>query len=487
MAVDILLPGPADFAAWRDAARGLLAAGVAPEDVTWRVPGDAPGLFAGDVPPPRPDAPQPLVPRAFVALAESVIRHRDAERFALLYRVLWRLQHGERELMHLAADADIARLDGLAKAVRRDAHKMHAFVRFREVATEDGPRFVAWFEPDHFIEEAEAGFFVRRFARMAWSIVTPRIAVHWDGEALTFGPGGNRADLPAEDAKEDLWRTYYRSIFNPARLKPAAMRAEMPRRYWKNLPEAREIPDLIANAPSRAAAMVMRGASAPSPRRQRATHVAAESGGSTALLPMPEGGRVQALEELRAEVMADRDTPLAAHATQAVFGEGPLDPPLMLVGEQPGDEEDLHGRPFIGPAGRLLDEMLEEAGVSRPAVYVTNAVKHFKFTPTGRRRLHQSPNAGDIAHYRPFLIREIAIVRPRLILALGGSAVQALMNNPKLRVGVLRGQNLHMPEGPPLRVTVHPSYLLRLPDAVSKARERGRFLEDLRAAAAMAA
>lgn len=487
MAVDILLPGPADFAAWRDAARGLLAAGVVPEDVAWRVAGDAPGLFAEAMPPPRPDAPHPLVPRAFVELAESAIRHRDPERFALLYRVLWRLQHGERELMHLAADPDIARLEAFAKSVRRDAHKMHAFVRFREVATEHGPRFVAWFEPDHFIEEAEAGFFIRRFAQMRWSIVTPRVSMHWDGEDLTFGPAGSRADVPAEDAKEDLWRAYYRSIFNPARLKPAAMRAEMPQRYWKNLPEARDIPDLIANAQPRAAAMVMRGATPPAARRQRATHVAAESGGGSSLPPIPEGGRAQALEELRAEVMADRETPLAEHATQAVFGEGPLDPPLMLVGEQPGDEEDLRGRPFVGPAGRLLDEMLEEAGISRPAVYVTNAVKHFKFTPTGRRRLHQSPNAGDIAHYRPFLLREIAIVRPRLILALGGSAVQALMNDTRQRVGVLRGQNLHMPEGPPLRVAVHPSYLLRLPDAVSKARERGRFLEDLRAAAAMAA
>lgn len=487
MAVDLLLPGPADIAAWRDAARRLLAAGVAPEAVAWRVAGDAPGLFSEPAPPPRPDTPQPLVPRAFVELANIAIRHRDPERFALLYRVLWRLQHWERDLMHLAADPDIARLEAMAKAVQRDAHKMHAFIRFRDVAAEDGPRFVAWFEPGHFIEEAEAGFFVRRFAQMRWSIVTPRVSLHWDGEALRFGPGGTRADVPAEDATDSLWRAYYRSIFNPARLKPAAMRAGMPVRYWKNLPEAREIPDLIATAQPRAAAMVLRGASAPAPHRQRASHVATESGAVSSLPPIPEGGRAQALEELRAEVMADRDTPLSRHATQAVFGEGPLDPPLMLVGEQPGDEEDLRGRPFVGPAGRLLDEMLEEAGVSRPAVYVTNAVKHFKFTPTGKRRLHQSPNAGDIAHYRPFLLREIAIVKPRLILALGGTAARALMNDRTMRVGALRGRTLHMPEGPPLRVMVHPSYLLRLPDAVSKARERGRFLDDLRAAAAMTA
>lgn len=266
----VVLPGPADFPAWRDAARGLLGAGVPPQDVAWRLADEAPGLFGGA--PVAPAGPVPAVarvPAAFLGLSEIAIRHRHPERFALLYRVLWRLTRGERGLMQAATDQDIIRLEAMARAVRRDAHKMHAFLRFRQVETPEGTRHIAWFEPDHHIEEAEAGFFRRRFAALHWVIVTPKRSVAWDGRALAFGPGGRRADLPPDDAVEPLWRAYYAAIFNPARLKPGAMRAEMPRKYWRNLPEAAEIPRLLREAPRRAAEMVARGGSAPNPRPQR--------------------------------------------------------------------------------------------------------------------------------------------------------------------------------------------------------------------------
>ncbi len=187
-----------------------------------------------------------------------------------------------------------------------------------------------------------------------------------------------------------------------------------------------------------------------------------------------------ALATLRAEVLADRG-PLAEHATQAVFGEGPLGAPLLFVGEQPGDEEDVAGRPFVGPAGRLFDRALTEAGIPRPETYVTNAVKHFKFKPTGRRRLHQTPDAGDIAHYRPFLRREIEIVEPRLVVSLGATALRALTGKP-LAIGKHRGEVLRTADGVAVFPTVHPSYLLRLPDPDSKAREYDRFVGDLKAA-----
>ena len=190
-----------------------------------------------------------------------------------------------------------------------------------------------------------------------------------------------------------------------------------------------------------------------------------------------------ALAALRDELRGRNDLPpWAAHATQMVFGEGPAGAPLMLVGEQPGDEEDRLGRPFIGPAGRLLDRALVEAGITRDEAYVTNAVKHFKFTPRGKRRLHQSPDAGDIAYYRPFLMREVAIVHPRLLLALGATALRALANRAALTITRSRGETLRTPEGMPLRVTVHPSYLLRLPDLESREREYARFVADLRGA-----
>jgi DNA polymerase len=487
MTVAAVLPGPADFAAWRHAARGLLGAGVSPEAAEWRVAGDAPGLFGEDAPPPAA-APSFHVPRAFVELAEVAIRHRDPERFALLYRMLWRITHGEHALMQVATDPDVLRLAAMAKSVKRDAHKMHAFLRFRQVETEAGIRHVAWFEPDHHIEEAEAGFFVRRFAGLRWSIVTPKRSVHWDGQEIAFGPGGRRADVPPDDAVEPLWRAYYAAIFNPARVKPGAMRAEMPRKYWRNMPETAEIPRLLREAPKRAAAMVAHGVTAPNPNRQK-PGVASRGeradmsrvGEDMDLLDAgtdPEA----ALAALARELAGRNDLPdFARRATQLVFGEGQVGAAMMFVGEQPGDEEDIQGRPFVGPAGRLFDRALAEAGVPRDEAYVTNAVKHFKFTPTGKRRLHQSPDAGDIAYYRPFLLREIGIVAPRLLVGLGATALRALTGKA-VPVMKTRGQVIAGPEGLPVFATVHPSYLLRIPDEDGQKREYARFVEDLRAA-----
>src|SRR5690606_24297880 len=143
---------------------------------------------------------------------------------------------------------------------RRDIHKMRAFVRFRSVEDEDGSeRFVAWFEPEHHILRASAGFFVRRFTQMRWSILTPRGSMHWDGEVLSQGPPAQRSDAPAGDPAEELWRKYYASIFNPARLKVGAMLKEMPRKYWKNMPEAALIPGLVAGSQARELAMVEAG------------------------------------------------------------------------------------------------------------------------------------------------------------------------------------------------------------------------------------
>ncbi|WP_149538191.1 UdgX family uracil-DNA binding protein [Siccirubricoccus phaeus] len=188
------------------------------------------------------------------------------------------------------------------------------------------------------------------------------------------------------------------------------------------------------------------------------------------------------LRALREELARRNDLPpWAAQATQMVFGEGPPGAPLFFLGEQPGDEEDLAGRPFVGPAGRLFDRALLEAGIERPQTYVTNAVKHFKFKPTGRRRLHQSPDAGDITYYRPFLKREIRLVGPRLVVTLGATALRAMTGKP-MPIGKTRGAVLTAPDGIRLLPTVHPSYLLRLPDAESKAREYARFVADLQAA-----
>jgi DNA polymerase len=460
------LPAPDDFAFWRERARGLVQCDIPPDRVSWIEPGGTGDLFASEGPPdslarsekrlpPPPTDPRPVrASQRFLTVARSAALHSDPARFGLLYRVLWRLQRNPR-LMEDKADPEVRRLEELAKSVRRDAHKMHAFVRFREVQEEDGrPHFVAWFEPDHHIVRAEAAFFMRRFANMRWSILTPRGSVHWDGETMREGPPARREDAPQGDPVEGLWRSYYASIFNPARLKVGAMLSEMPKKYWKNLPEAELIPQLIAGAQAREAAMVTAGA-----REERA--------------------RPASLAEVAQSIAACRDCPIAECGTRAVAGEGPAQAALMIVGEQPGDQEDIAGRPFVGPAGQMLGDHLARAGIDRASAYVTNAVKHFKFAWKGKLRLHQSPGAKEIDTCRWWLEAERAIVQPRLVLALGASAARGLLGRT-VSVTRERGRAIRLDDGAELWVTVHPSYLLRL-DGAAREEQTALFSADLAA------
>lgn len=447
-----------DFDGWRTAVRALVNEGVAPEEVVWQV-GDANSdLFAGP-PTVASDAPAAFsVPRPFVDLARKVVLHRDPERFALLHRLLVRLRT-QPKLMDDAADPLLGKLEGYAKAVRRDIHKMRAFVRFREVTDHIGARFVAWFEPEFHIVRANAGFFVDRFTSMRWSILTPELSIHWDGATLTEGPGADKRDAPAVDPIEDVWKGYYAAIFNPARLKVGAMLKEMPRKYWKNMPETALVPGLIAGAQAREAAMVDAGRTQP-------------------------GGNVDAAwAALREEALGCTRCPLYRLATQTVFGEGPADAELMFVGEQPGDQEDLAGRPFVGPAGQLFDRALMSAGIDRARVYVTNAVKHFKFEPRGKRRIHAKPDAGEITACRWWIEQERALIRPRLTVALGATAARSLLGRA-VTVSRERGRLIELPGGGQGWLTVHPSYLLRLPDVAARTLEYDRFVADLASAAA---
>jgi DNA polymerase len=198
--------------------------------------------------------------------------------------------------------------------------------------------------------------------------------------------------------------------------------------------------------------------------------------------PKAKEAEIADLETLREEAATCRACPLWKDATQTVFGEGPEHAPLMLVGEQPGDKEDLAGKPFVGPAGLMLDRALEEAGIDRGKVYVTNAVKHFKFVPRGKIRLHQKPNTPEIRACRQWYEKELAAVRPALVVALGATAAQSVFGKIT-PIGKNRGHVVELPDGTKALVTVHPSYLLRLPDAEAKAREYERFVADLKIAA----
>jgi DNA polymerase len=385
---------------------------------------------------------------------------------------------GERQLLEVASDPLVHRLQAMAKSVHRDIHKMHAFLRFREVGDPDGrPRYVAWFEPQHHIVEAAAGFFVERFRSMAWSILTPQGSLHWDRAVLRIGPPARRDDALREqgdgDRFEAAWRCYYESVFNPARTNPRAMRQHMPAKYWRNLPEAAAIDGLLRGAPRRVHEMLEREAAAQL-RRDPVKAVAAMS-------DLIANGGPRSLEELNRTIAAS--PPLTPGADRAVLGEGPVGAAIAFVGEQPGDQEEREGRPFVGPAGQLLDRALAEAGIDRATAYLTNAVKHFKYEPRGKKRLHKRPNPGEVKRYRWWLQKELAFVRPHLVVALGNTALLGLTGEP-LSVMKVRGPLALL--GYPGYATVHPSYLLRLPDEAARQAAYGQFRDDLARAARLA-
>lgn len=280
MMISVPLKSETDIEAWRTHARSLCAKRVAPSDIVWQSPSAAPSLFSDhgaklEAPAVSPDDQPVRVPRGFVSLASRVMCHRDPARFARLYRLLYRLQ-AVPKLLDNPIDEDVAWCANRDKAVRRDRHKMHAFVRFRKVDETDGrERYAAWFEPTHRITELAAPFFVRRFPNMDWVILTPDRSAIWQDNTLTFHDGACREDAPQDDAVEAEWEVYFASIFNPARLKVNAMTAEMPKKYWRNLPEAKLIPDLIAQAQGRTNVMQ---ASAVTEAHPRAAKVRARIG-----------------------------------------------------------------------------------------------------------------------------------------------------------------------------------------------------------------
>jgi DNA polymerase len=469
----VVLQDEIDFAGFRNAARALIRDGVPPENVSWQIAHQTGSLF-GENSEERAAASSTFkVPAGYLKLAESVVLHSDPSRFALLYRLLWRLR-SEPRLLEVTMDEDVARARVMDKSVHRDIHKMHAFVRFRRVAGVEPESFIAWFEPQHHIVEAATPFFARRFANTPWVIITPQRRAIWDLHELTFGPGGQRSEVPRDDAAESLWRDYYASIFNPARLKVHSMRAHMPKKYWHNLPESPLIPQLIAQSRRRTQDMMEHSVTEPGRRHQRRSE-------SAASIPTLE----QSPLGLRERAQCCRACPLWERATQTVFGEGPESARIVVIGEQPGDQEDIAGRPFVGAAGQLLDRAFKDAGLSREAMYVTNAVKHFKYEARGKRRLHKNPGEMEIAACHQWLEQELSMVQPDLILALGGTAARAVFGKA---TPVLQNRGRIFSAGgqaderrPDILLTVHPSAMLRIPDSQRRA-AYDEFVNDLRLA-----
>lgn len=457
------------FDEWRSVARQLLIAKTHPQDVIFHDHPAQPSLFDEPlaVEPSASMARKPAstggakVPPDFLDLARSVACHRDPDRFQRLYRVLWRLTTNEPLLLKFITDDDVHQLHQMEKAVRRDCHKMKAFVRFRKLVTADGEQFVAWHRPDHRIVRLVAPFFARQFPAMNWAIRTPDESVWWDRKSLNFGPGHSRSDAPDSDELEDLWRTYYGSIFNPARIKINAMIREMPVRHWATLPEAEIINDLLNDAPRRVEEMIARqeGHS-----RSAADHI-------------PTMPTWDALKEAATHCQG---CDLFRDATQTVFGEGPLNARVVFVGEQPGDQEDLTGRPFIGPAGQVLDDAIQRAGLNRSEIYVTNAVKHFKFEATGKRRLHQKPSSREITACRPWVEAELTLIEPQILVCLGATAAQSMIG-PEFSITRQRGVFLRSAHCTNTIATYHPSAVLRSPQPDSL---RALLIQDLQSAQA---
>jgi probable DNA metabolism protein len=427
----VVLANETDWEGWRKAARALVLADVPPEAVRWSVrshdeEGDplqeATGSFG--------------VSRALVTLASLAVQAREPERFNLLYRLVWRANAGER-VLEKAEDADVRRVRGLALAVRAEAHRMRTNLRFLTVREESVPRYLGWYEPAHFVLEANTQLIARRFPEVHFSIVTPEGAAHWDTAELRFSPGVSHKTIGDDDGLRSWWLSHGRRLLRDARIGTAIPEAEA-------LDEAPRPPDRPPLGP-----VVLR------------LH--------------PD----EPLEEAVREASGCRRCHLYANATQTVFGEGPAHAKVIFVGEQPGDQEDVIGRPFVGPAGQIMDRAMEEAGIDRRITYITNAVKHFKFEPRGKRRIHKTPEAPEIHACRFWLDVELVRLHPKLVVAMGGTAARALLGRA-VTITRERGRPIEMPNGQTTFVTVHPSFLLRVPDEEAKEREYRAFVADLK-------
>ncbi|HEX5326370.1 MAG TPA: UdgX family uracil-DNA binding protein [Acetobacteraceae bacterium] len=423
-----------DWDGWRTATRSLVLAGVPPDDIRWQVRAKSPD--------PHPEPAGSFgISRALVALAAQAIQARDPTRFDLLYRLVWRAHQGA-PVADERSDPDFRRAHGLALAVRAEQHRMRTQLRYLRVEAA-APRFIGWYAPAHFVIESNAQLLAKRFPELLVSILAPDGSAHWDADGLRFGPGVEPASVADDAGLAAYWHAYGAELLATSRpgtsIHPAEPLGDDP---WP--------PDRPSIGP----------------------------------VVMP-AGTDEGIETAVHEAADCRRCHLWEPATQTVFGEGPAGARVMFIGEQPGDQEDVIGRPFVGPAGLMLDRAMAEAGIDRRAAYVTNAVKHFKFTPRGKRRIHQTPEAPEIQACRFWLDVERVRLAPSLIVLLGATAARAVLGRP-VTIGRDRGRPIRLSDSKTAFVTVHPSFLLRVPDEAAKHREYRAFVEDLRKVAKLA-
>jgi DNA polymerase len=370
----------------------------------------------------------------------------------------------------LAGDIDGAQLHGRVKAVRRETHHMHAFLRFRERGESATPRFVAWHEPAHDVLELGASHFHHRMGNVSWLIATPDVAAICDGTDLTFMSACpdelRQLAQGTHDDGEALWRAYYSSTFNPARVNEKVMRGHMPSRFWKNLPEGDLIPHLATQARA-------------GQQKLAQTASVGAQGGRQVLIARE---RAQPARPLPSSLDQCRQCDIWQNATCAVPGQGAPRAKIMLIGEQPGDHEDLAGRPFIGPAGQILDQALAQAGLDRASIFVTNAVKHFKWEPRGgiqgkaATRKHATPKPSEIRACRDWLTKELAEIQPTVLVALGRTALASILEThdpQRIRLADFTGRPFQH-QGRWILTAPHPAAILRNRDD-----QQQRYFDDL--------
>lgn len=441
------------FESWRNKAKQLLVSNIQPHEINW-ITAEGGFTFGEDWQDIEVHE-TPRLHRDYFERAIVVSCFRDDSTWDLLYRIAWRLLHEQKDLLKIPIDPDIRELESRQHLVMRDVHKMKAFVRFKEVQEDGKTIYMAWHRPDHRIVRLAAPFFKDRFNGMNWVIMTEDESMSWNLETLSFSEGVPSHKAPKDDSAEDLWKTYYSSIFNPARIKIGAMKKEMPVRHWKTLPESELITSLIDQAPDRLKEFY-------DSQRPRATN--------ETQLSYPE---------IKEAIKSCKSCTICQNATSPVMGEGPLDAKIMFIGEQPGNEEDLQGRPFIGPAGKLLEEAFIKSGFKREEVYITNAVKGFKWIYESSMRLHRSANASEISSCKPWLKQELNLVKPEVVVCLGRSAAQSLLGK-MIKMEEVRGKFFASSVSQKTIILPHPSFILRIQDSDQRDKAFDRFVEELK-------
>lgn len=426
------------FESWKNQARESLKNSIEPEEVSFQSLGDTQlsigfGEALKRVKEKRNTTEYNFkISRSVLSFLKYISCNKSESRWKQMYTLVYRINNGERDLLEDPSDSLTNSLKLMHQQVRRDRHKMTAFVRFRETPDR---RYFAFYRPEHYITELSSSFFKKRFGEMDWTIATPHRTARWFNSNLSFSAGLPEDPFEGKDNFEDLWCDYYASIFNPARVKVSAMKNEMPTKYWSTMPETKLISKLIYDAPARVNAMQSKRVSA-------------------ARLPV-----LTSLSGLHSALQSCDACDLAKLGTKVVSGEGSAEAKIMLIGEQPGDNEDRQGKCFVGPAGQLLNSILESVGINRSEIYLTNAVKHFNHTLRGELRLHARPKGAHINCCKPWMEKEIELLKPKVIVLMGTTAAQSVLGK-RVPIKDLLFKTLKRYKALCF-VTYHPSAILR--------------------------